>query len=335
MNTTCQVMPMNDLKDRIKFLVQDDLLAIEDALKENLNPYYDLVHDIAGHILFSGGKRLRPLLMVLSARLCGYIGNGDKAFSVLFEYLHAATLIHDDLVDEAAMRRGRPAAHIVFGNPEAVLTGDFLLARSLSLAARTGLPTVISIIAKITEDMSQGEIQQLRNKGRLDLSEQEYMDVIERKTAVLIRGACQSGALIAGAGSDQEQALTDYGYSLGMAFQMADDLLDYTSDSHTLGKDIGADLREGKLTLPIIHALSHADNQDRLWMEDIIRKQVCDTGEFQRFTTMIDRYGGLSYTQDMAVNHVQRAKRSLDLFGESETHTLLDMLADYALVRKA
>ncbi len=195
---------MSDLKDKIKALVAKDLAEIETALVDNLNPHHELVEKIAGHLLYSGGKRLRPLLMVLSARLCNYKGNDDKKFSVLFEYLHAATLLHDDLVDEASVRRGKEVAHLVFGNSETVLTGDFLLARSLSLAAATKKPDLISIIAKITEDMSQGEIQQLYNKGRLDLSEAEYTDVIERKTAVLIRGACHSGALIADA--DQQKA---------------------------------------------------------------------------------------------------------------------------------
>lgn len=324
-----------DVKSRIKSLVAGDLALIEEALERNLSPYYDLVRDIAGHVLFSGGKRLRPLLMVLSARLCGYGGDDDKDISVLFEYLHAATLIHDDLVDEAAMRRGRESAHLRFGNAQAVLTGDFLLARSLSLAARTGIPTVISVIAKITEDMSQGEIQQLANKGRLDLSEAEYMEVIERKTAVLIRGACRTGALIAGADEAKDRALTDYGYSLGMAFQMADDLLDYTADTETLGKEIGADLKEGKLTLPIIYALARAGAEEKAFLTGMLGKPDVSRDAFMRFTETVARLGGLDYTQDMAMACVARAKEALCLFAPSETRDLLFMLADYALVRKS
>ena len=326
---------MNDLKDRIKALVAEDLAHIETALARNLEPYYDLTRDIAGHVLFSGGKRLRPLLMVLSARLCGYEGSDDKDISVLFEYLHAATLIHDDLVDEAAMRRGRESAHLRFGNAQAVLTGDFLLARSLSLAARTGLPKVIGIIAKITEDMSQGEIQQMANKGRLDLSEMEYMDVIERKTAVLIRGACTTGALIAGAGEAGEKALNDYGYALGMAFQMADDLLDYTADSLTLGKEVGADLKEGKLTLPVIVALSRAEGEDRHFLEQLVKGKNFSDGDFQRFIGVLEKLGGLSYTKEKAVENVGKAKQALARFPESETREMLFMLADYALIRKS
>ncbi|MGD9230807.1 MAG: polyprenyl synthetase family protein, partial [Desulfobacterales bacterium] len=215
---------MSDTKYKILALVKDDLEAIETALEENLNPYLDLVSQIAKHILFSGGKRLRPLLMVLSARICGYNGNYDKTFSTIFEYLHAATLLHDDLVDQATLRRGHPVAHSIWGNATAVLVGDFLLARSLSIAAKTELPEVIRIVAEITENMSQGEIHQLMKKGRLDFTEEEYMEVIRRKTAVLFQGTCRVSALISGTSKEKETALSDYGFNLGIAFQMVDDL---------------------------------------------------------------------------------------------------------------
>lgn len=325
---------MSDLKEKIKGLVAADLAEIETALEENLTPHYTLVEKIAGHLLFSGGKRLRPLLMVLSARLCGYQGADDKKFSVLFEYLHAATLLHDDLVDEATVRRGKKVAHLVYGNAETVLTGDFLLARSLSLAAATGKPELISVIAKITEDMSQGEIQQLYNKGRLDLSEAEYMDVIERKTAVLIRGACHSGALVADAEQEKADALIQYGYCLGIAFQLADDLLDYTADSETLGKETGADLREGKLTLPVIYALNKATEDDRSVMEEIIRNESFSNDEFSHLTKLLEKHGGLSYTKEKAIDNINTAKKALQVFEESETRYILELLADYALVRK-
>ncbi|MEA1968253.1 MAG: polyprenyl synthetase family protein, partial [Thermodesulfobacteriota bacterium] len=259
------------LKDKILAKVEKDLADIETALSENLNPRLTLVSDIAGHLLFSGGKRLRPLLMVLSSRICGYKDGFEITFSTIFEYLHAATLLHDDVVDQADMRRGKTAAHTVWGIPEVVLTGDFLLARSLSIASMTRLPAIIEIVAGITEDMSQGEIDQLDKKGRLDLSENEYMEVIQQKTAVLIKGACKSGAVIAHADIDNENALSQYGYHLGIAFQMADDLLDYTADFTTLGKKPGADIREGKLTLPLIFALSKANEKDRQYMEKIIQ----------------------------------------------------------------
>ncbi|MBC2745349.1 MAG: polyprenyl synthetase family protein [Desulfosarcina sp.] len=203
---------MTDLKQKILAAVGDDLKAIEEALAENLNPYFDLVSQVAGHILFAGGKRLRPLLMVLCARLCGYSGNHTARFSTIFEYLHAATLLHDDLVDGADMRRGRQVANQLWDNPTAVLTGDFLLSRGLSIAADTGLCEVIRVIARITENMSQGEIRQLEKKGDITLTEDEYFEVIRCKTAVLFQGACRTGALVAGAKAAKVQALTSYGY---------------------------------------------------------------------------------------------------------------------------
>jgi octaprenyl-diphosphate synthase len=172
---------MTEIKQKILEQVETDLSEIETALEQNLNPYLELVKKTARHLLFSGGKRLRPLLMILAARICGYSGEDDKTFSVIFEYLHTATLLHDDLVDGAALRRGKPVAHEIYGAPVAVLTGDFLLARSLILAAQTGRPEVIKTIASITEEMSQGEIHQMLNKGNLQLTEMEYLDVIRRK----------------------------------------------------------------------------------------------------------------------------------------------------------
>ena len=250
---------MSLLKKKIISEVKNDLADIEEAVKINLNPYFDLVSDIASHILFAGGKRLRPLLMILSAKICGNTKKDSAAISSIFEYLHTASLLHDDLIDDASMRRGKPVAHSIWGNAAAVLTGDFLLARSLSIAAKTGIPEVIEAIAEITEYMSQGEIFQLMNKQRLDLSEKEYMEIIKCKTAVLFRGACRTGALVAGASRDKKDALSLYGMNLGIAFQMADDLLDYTADSKLLGKKTGADIREGKLTLPVIYALKQAN----------------------------------------------------------------------------
>ena len=264
---------MSDLKNRILSLVKDDLEGIETALLENLQPNLELVSKVAHHILFSGGKRLRPLLMVLSARLCEYRGEYDKTFSVIFEYLHAATLLHDDLVDGASLRRGKPASHAVWGNETAVLVGDFLLARGLAIAAETNEPRIIKIISEITENMSQGEIHQLDRKGKIDLTEAEYMDIIKCKTAVLFQGACRISAILAEASEEKEMALAQYGYHLGMAFQMADDLLDYTFDTQALGKTVGADLREGKLTLPVIIALKQAVSGDRDLMGKIIQNE--------------------------------------------------------------
>jgi len=324
---------MNDLKYKILMQVKHDLEEIEIALEQNLNPYLDLVSQIAGHILFSGGKRLRPLLMVLSARICGYDGDYDKIFSTIFEYLHAATLLHDDLVDEATLRRGKPVANSIWGNAATVLVGDFLLARSLAIAAETKQPDVIKVVSGITENMSQGEIHQLMRKGSLDLTEAEYMEIIKRKTAVLFQGTCRAGALIANVSQKKETALSDYGFNLGIAFQMVDDLLDYTLDTVTLGKEVGADLKEGKLTLPVIYSLKSADETDRTLMENIIKNKNFSVNDFKTLIRMIDKYGGRLYTQNLATQYVQNAKETLAVFENSKTKEVLLMIADYTLSR--
>jgi octaprenyl-diphosphate synthase len=326
---------MSDLKNKILSAVREDLEEINRALEENLAPHFDLTRDVAGHILFGGGKRLRPLLMVLAARLCDYAGDKAATFAVIFEYLHAATLLHDDLVDEAVMRRGKPVANSVWDNATAVLTGDFLLARSLSLAADTKNIAVIRTIARITEMMSQGEIQQLNRKGDMDLTEDEYMEVIECKTAVLFQGACRTGALIADRNAQDQQALSDYGYNLGIAFQMADDLLDYTLDSDALGKAVGADLREGKLTMPVIHALENAGSRDRQKMEAIIKNPDFSTGDFKTLINMMDAHNGIRYTRETAERYVEKARLCLAGFKPSGTKDTLCDIADYALQRKA
>ncbi len=326
---------MKELKSRILAAAAGDLAAIEIALKRNLTPYYDLVARTAEHILFSGGKRLRPLLMVLSARLCGYNGNEDKDYAVIFEYLHAATLLHDDLVDGGEMRRGQTAAHHIYGNATAVLTGDFLLARSLSLAARTRRPAVIDVIAQITESMSQGEIHQMDKKGDVGLNEAEYLEVIRRKTAVLIQGACHVGALICDAAAEQTEALKSYGRHLGFAFQMVDDLLDYTADTQELGKVVGADLREGKLTLPVIHALAKAAGRDREAIIAAVRDPDFSMDRFGALVALLTKYDGLAYTAQSAETHVAAAQRALNDFAPSDAKALMTDIADYALLRKA
>jgi octaprenyl-diphosphate synthase len=326
---------MNSVKARVLEMAKEDLADIETALEENLAPQLDLVARVSGHILFAGGKRLRPLLMVLCARLCGYDGEDVKSFSTIMEYLHAATLLHDDLVDEAVVRRGKPAAHCHFGNSTAVLVGDFLLARSLSIAADAGRIEILKIMADITENMSQGEIQQLMGKGRLDLTEDEYMEVIRRKTAVLIQGGCQVGAIFAHASPEEEQAIADYGLHLGMAFQMADDLLDYTADTAALGKAVGADLREGKMTLPLIYALKKAHGTDAGLMRHIIENRDFSDHDFNQLRCLIEKYGGDDYTRRKAAGHIASAKNALAVFNPCESKAVLLQVAEFVLSRKS
>jgi octaprenyl-diphosphate synthase len=324
---------MADLKHKILAAVQQDLEDIENALQANLKPHYELVARVAGHILFAGGKRLRPLLMLLCTRLCGNDDSKAVHRAVIFEYLHAATLLHDDVVDGGTLRRGKTTAHHVWDAPTAVLTGDFLLARSLSLAAETGRPEVIRVIAAITEKMSQGEICQLAYKGDPNLSEAVYLDVIQCKTAVLFEGACRVGAILADASEEKIQALSEYGHHLGLAFQISDDLLDYTQDTTVLGKQAGNDLREGKITLPVIYALARADEKDRHKMLGVIHKNGFAQSEFDDLVGLLKQYGGIDYSRQRAVGNLQTAKAALNGFAASADREILADIADYALAR--
>jgi len=322
------------LKQKIIEKVALDLEKVEIALEQNLKPNIELVKEIASHLLFSGGKRLRPLLMIHSARLCGYSNDFEIEFSIIFEYLHAATLLHDDVVDDADIRRGKKAAHMKWSAAKVVLTGDFLLARVLDLVAKIKEPDIINVIAKITQDMSQGEIDQLDKKGKLDLSEEEYIKIIERKTAVLIQGACQSGAILAKAEKERVDALSQYGFHIGMAFQMADDLLDYTANAKELGKNPGADMREGKLTLPLIHSLANASLKDKEWMRNVIEASKFNQDQFEKFKEKLYMYKGIEYTQKRAEDHVKKAKACLNGFHDCKSRQLLCLIADYSIERK-
>jgi octaprenyl-diphosphate synthase len=324
---------MNSLKQKILSEAEKELADIEAALSENLQPYLEIVSDVAGHIIFSGGKRLRPLLMVLSARVCGYTGSYDITFSSAIEFLHAATLLHDDLVDDASLRRGKPVAHSVYGNAITVLVGDFLLARALAISAETGKIEIIKVISKLTEEMSQGEVFQLMRKGDTSLSEAEYLSVIGQKTAVLFESACKTCAILADASDEQKQALSDYGYNLGIAFQMADDLLDYTLNTADLGKEVGADLKEGKMTLPVIHALDSADADDKEVMTTIIKDENFSNEDFRTLIEKLEKYGGIDYTKKRAGSYIFKAKEALSVFEASRSKEMMFDIADYALSR--
>lgn len=326
---------MTGLKQKLLRKVNPDLETIESALLENLNPHVDLVKQTAGHLLFSGGKRLRPLLIVLSARLCGHESPFVSKFATTFEFLHTATLLHDDIIDGASIRRGKAVAHSIYGAPVTVLVGDFLLARALCISAETEDPNIIRVVSTITEEMSQGEIHQLVKKGDVRITENDYMNIIRCKTGVLIEGACRCGAILAKAGEREENALTAYGRHLGLVFQIADDLLDYTAHTSELGKTVGADLKEGKLTLPLIHALKQAQGADRRLMEAIIANEDFTESDFKALLDLLEKYNGLDYAEKVASDNLALAKQQLEIFAPSETRDILETVADYALHRSS
>ena len=323
-----------NIKQSLLVMTKKDLKEIEKTIISNLDPYLDIVSKISSHLLFAGGKRLRPLLMVLCSRLCAYNGDFDKKLSVVFEYIHTATLLHDDLIDDADLRRGKPVAHSLWGNSEVILTGDFLFAKASSIAVDSGNFKIVKLIADIIQKMSQGEIHQLLNKGSINTTEEEYFEIIGYKTAALIEGACRSGAFLAGASEQELKAISIYGNRLGIVFQLCDDMLDYTADANSIGKNIGADLKEGKLTLPVIYALENANAEDRSYMIEMIRDKEFSVEQFIKFKNLLIKYEGLEYTKALAEEYISEAVVALNVFDDSKTRKTLFMIADYFLERK-
>lgn len=314
--------------------MDDDLKRIEGEIEKNLSSSVPLIAHISRHIIRSGGKRLRPLLMVLAARLTGYQGEDHYPLSIVFEYLHAATLLHDDVVDSAEVRRNKPAANTIWGNPAAVLVGDFLLATSFALAVSSGHLKILSVLSETTTRMAEGEILQLINSHNLEISEQEYIEVITRKTAILIAASCQIGAIFGGADHKREEAMRSFGLNLGISFQLRDDVLDYTGSEEEVGKPIGQDLGERKITLPLIYTLATSNRKDRQRLVTLITADEISRETFTEVNRFIEHYGGIEYTSRLAERHITLAKEALTTLAPSATSEILAAIADYVVTRR-
>ena len=314
--------------------MEGDLKRIEGEIEKNLASSVPLIAHISRYIIRSGGKRLRPLLMVLAARLTGYQGENHYPLSIVFEYLHAATLLHDDVVDSAELRRNKPAANTIWGNPAAVLVGDFLLATSFALAVSSGHLTILSVLSETTTRMAEGEILQLINSHNLEISEQEYIEVITRKTAILIAAACQIGAIFGGGDGEREEAMRCFGLNLGISFQLRDDVLDYAGSEEEIGKPIGQDLGERKITLPLIYTLAASNPKDRRRLVDLITADEVTQETFTEVKGFIEHYQGIEYTSRLAERHIAFAKEALATFATSATWETLAAIADYVVTRR-
>ncbi|MGV8073669.1 MAG: polyprenyl synthetase family protein [Syntrophobacteraceae bacterium] len=323
------------MKERIDARIRPDLERIEEEIDRHLTSSIPLISVVGRYIMGSGGKRLRPLLMILSSRLCGYNGQLDVPLSVVFEFLHSSSLLHDDVVDHAEVRRSRPAANTMWGNPAAVLVGDFLYSKSILMTVGYENVRILEVLSRATTRMAEGEVLQLIHSDNLEVDENEYLEVIDRKTAVLIGAACQIGAIFGGGNSMQEQSLSTYGHSLGIAFQLIDDTLDYMGDVKELGKPVGNDIREGKATLPLIFALRNGRPADKKRLRDIFSSEHILVEDFNEVREAVIRAGGIEYTQQLAMRHVQTAKEALDVFSAHHpTKEILIDLADYVLFRR-
>jgi octaprenyl-diphosphate synthase len=314
--------------------VQPDLDHIEEVLTRHFSSHIPFINEVCGYILFAGGKRIRPLLTLLAARLCNRDDEAVYDLGVVPEYLHAASLLHDDVVDGGQLRRGAPPAYKVWGNKAVILVGDFLYARAIELATRFGDVRIARTIAETVALMSEGEILQLLQAKDPSFDEKTYLDVIHRKTAALISASCRIGSLLAGAGEAELQAVTNYGHCLGMAFQMVDDMLDYTADTGELGKSIGTDLAEGKLTLPMVVALDRASGPDREVLLRLLRSGGASPEELSWVRELLGRTGALDFTRDRAAALIDTACRGLEVFESSATKALLEGIAVFVLNRR-
>jgi len=315
----------------IQILATREMAAVNDWCRERLCPGFARINQFSGHIMAAGGKRWRPMLATIAARALGHGGSEPTQLAAIIEFIHTATLLHDDVVDESHLRRGRKTANALWGNAPSVLVGDFLYSRAFQLMVELDDMTVQRVLADATNAIAEGEVLQLLHVHNPDTDEPTYLRVIERKTAVLFAAATRLGALVAGADADTQQRFSDYGLNLGMAFQIADDVLDYTSDAETLGKNLGDDLAEGKATLPLIHALSLADTEQAAQLRKII--ETGDASALPVVMQAIETHQSVAYSHARAVEYAHRATQALSRVPESAWKDAMLGLARYAIER--
>ncbi len=325
--TTEDVMSLESVQQ----LAAADMLRVDALIRTSLDSDVVLIAQIAEHIIGGGGKRLRPMLHVLAARAAGYNGDQHIKLAAVIEFIHTSTLLHDDVVDESGLRRGRQTANALWGNSASVLVGDFLYSRAFQLMVDLDSMPVMRVLADTTNTIAEGEVLQLLNIGKADIGQAAYLDVIERKTAVLFAAATELGGLLAGLPDAHIRALRHYGMQLGYAFQIADDLLDYTADSATLGKNIGDDLAEGKTTLPMILAMAEADTATANMMRHAIEQ--ADATALPQITAAIREGRALERTEAIANNYAEQAIKALASLPHSPQREALTALAHYALER--
>ena len=327
---TAIVQSSYSLED-LKKLTDNDMLRVNQVITDDLASEVVLINQLSQHIILSGGKRLRPMLVILAARACRYQGDEDALLAAVVEFIHTATLLHDDVVDDSDMRRGKQTASTIWGNEAAVLVGDYLYSRAFQMMVRAQSMTIMDLLANTTNIIAQGEVLQLLNVREPDTSEQKYHEVIYAKTACLFEAAARIGAILGKVGSEREQALQAYGKHLGIAFQLIDDALDYSAESEELGKNVGDDLAEGKPTLPLIRAMEVGTESQR----QLIRNAI-ESGKIERFDEVrqiIEDSGALQYTLDQARAQASAAKAAIVGLDDSEYRQAMIFLADYSVER--
>ena len=314
-------------------LTTPDMNAVNRVVLARMQSEVPLIPLLAGHLIAGGGKRMRPMLTCASAALCGYSGARHHKLAAAVEFIHTATLLHDDVVDGSGTRRGKRTANLIWGNPASVLVGDFLFSRAFELMVEDGSIKVLKILSRASAIIAEGEVAQLTAQRQIATSEDTYLSIIEAKTAALFSAACRIAPVVAEAGEEAEDALESFGRNLGIAFQLVDDAIDYTSESATSGKDLGDDFREGKMTLPIILAYARGNDEDRLfWREAVGGTRVSDD-DLAHAVALLKASGAITETLERARTYARRALDTLAPFPPGKAKTALTQAVEFAVAR--
>ncbi|PWC54312.1 polyprenyl synthetase family protein [Azospirillum sp. TSO22-1] len=319
--------------DELTSLVSQDLDSVNELILANMHSSVEMIPQLAGYIIAAGGKRLRPVLTLAAAQLCGYRGENHKMLAAVVEFIHTATLLHDDVVDESDLRRGLASANAVFGNKASVLVGDFLFSRAFELMVGVGSLDVLRILSKASAVIAEGEVLQLQTSNDTETSEQAYLEVIKAKTAELFAAACRVGAVVAARPQAEEMALYDYGMNLGIAFQLVDDVLDYSAKQAKLGKTVGDDFREGKITLPIVLAFRRGNDEERAFWRRTMEELDQQDGDLERAQQLMVRHNALKDTVERARHYGAIARDALGLFPDSAVKRALLDVIDFVIDR--
>ncbi len=319
----------------VQALLADDLKRVEKAIGTDTICSVEAVTAISHHLQKSGGKRLRPALLLLASGACGYSGDAAIRLGAVVEIIHTATLVHDDVIDEADVRRGKPSINLRWGNQTSVLAGDWLYMQAFNLALRERNFYVLDLLIELTQMMVEGELMQLEWLGRLDVTEDEHLSLVHRKTAYLFSVCARLGAILAGADPKDEQRLGDYGWNLGMAFQLADDLLDFTASERVLGKPVGSDLREGKVTLSMILALKQCTPAERESVRRVITEQSYDAAPFRSVLGLLEKYGTIERVRVRALDYIENATAQLVSLPESNYKRALYSVTEWVVDRES
>jgi len=319
--------------ERLWALAAEDMAAVDALILDRMQSPVGLIPNLAQHLVGAGGKRLRPLLTVATSLMCGYEGESHHKLAAAVEFIHSATLLHDDVVDESELRRGQKPANLIWGNSASILVGDFLFARAFNLMVETGSMEALGILSNASSVIAEGEVQQLAALRDVKMDEEAYMQVISAKTAALFAAATEVSPVIAERPAKERTALRDYGLKLGLAFQLVDDALDYGGFESALGKAVGDDFREGKMTLPVIRAVEAADKTEaEFWHRVIVEREQTEV-DFETAISLLRKTGALDSTTDLARQYAREAREALAIFKESPWRETLEDLADYVVER--